>query len=164
MFFIFFLQVCGAKPDDVTFSNYLSLPFYHAVLRRKVQIFDGIIERYNLWSKLILLVKHIDYQSLPDLNIFKLVIAERVCSRRSRAAVLIGQINGRSRQAAFAAVTASLKLQSTPESQVVLRSSVRVTVNVNCACALCAANRQIKNASASSGVIYKVLFILVISF
>jgi hypothetical protein len=129
--------------------NYLSLPFYHAVLRRKVQIFDGIIERYNLWSKLILLVKHIDYQSLPDLNIFKLVITERVCSRRSRGAVLIGQINGRSRQAAFAAVTASLKLQSTPESQVALRSSVRVTVNVNCACALCAANRQIKNANAA---------------
>ncbi len=51
--------------------------------------------------------------------------------------------------AAFAALTASLKLQSTPESQVALRSSVRVTVNVNCACALCAANRQIKNANAA---------------
>ncbi len=51
--------------------------------------------------------------------------------------------------AAFAALTASLKLQSTPETQVVLRLSVRVTVNVNCACTLCAANRQIKNVNAA---------------
>ena len=113
------------------FSNYLSSLFCHTVLRCKVQILHSFIERNDLWIELILLVKHIDYQSLPDLNIFKLVLAERICSRRSDAAVLIGQINGRSRQAAFAAVTASLKLQSTPETQVALRSSVRVTVNVN---------------------------------
>lgn len=51
---------------------------------------------------------------------------------------------------AFAALIASRKLQSTPETQAVLRSSVRVTVKVNCACALwAAANKQIKNTKAA---------------
>jgi hypothetical protein len=50
--------------------------------------------------------------------------------------------------AAVAALIASLKLQSTAETQVALRSSVRVMVNVNCAYALSVANRQIKNANA----------------
>jgi len=52
--------------------------------------------------------------------------------------------------AEFAALTASLKLQSTPEAQVVLRSSVRVTVNVDCACALCAAPMKMKIANSTA--------------